>query len=396
MNKYVFKAHAARRLPDPVFKEATRHVFFCSVLDIPKELPKGANPRSQDDIDRGIYRDIERSLLNNGDNDWTENAFHLRNKGITIIAENVEKKDNDDNLIVSFVSDDEGIVDGAHTYEIIQRNQQKIKEINQKSEVPINQFVKIEIIIGLPSPNMVVEVAGGLNTAVQVQRMSLADLAQQFSWIKEELQDTLYFDKIAFKQGENKKIDVRDILRLLDLFNVIEFRNDQTSSYPTRAYTTKEQVLKHYLDKNYSENYKKLRPILKDVLRLYDTISYQARDLYNEGGGKRAGRLKFVEGDRTFEFPFINETSQHRLSGGALYPMLGAFRATVEIDPVSGNLRWVKGFDYVLKLWEELGKDLMEATQETSEELGRNINAIGKSKKHWAFLHNLVLRRVQR
>jgi hypothetical protein len=55
---------------------------------------------------------------------------------------------------------------------------------------------------------------------------------------------------------------------------------------------------------------------------------------------------------------------------------------------------WRGGFANVLRLWDETGKDMMEATQETSEELGRNPNAIGKSKKHWAFLHNLVSRRV--
>jgi hypothetical protein len=67
---------------------------------------------------------------------------------------------------------------------------------------------------------------------------------------------------------------------------------------------------------------------LNDVLVLHDTIGAQGRDLYNEGGGKRGGRLKFVEkleGGRTFKFPFIGEEREHRLSGGALLPMLGHF-----------------------------------------------------------------------
>jgi hypothetical protein len=32
----------------------------------------------------------------------------------------------------------------------------------------------------------------------------------------------------------------------------------------------------------------------------------------------------------------------------------------------------------------------MRATQETSEELARNPNAIGKSRNHWATLHSTV------
>jgi hypothetical protein len=159
----------------------------------------------------------------------------------------------------------------------------------------------------------------------------------------------------------------------------------------------------HYLSKDkdgkleHAENYKRLRPILNDILILHDTVSAQGRDLYNEGGGKKGGKLKFMEGVKSkkiFQFPFIGEEREYRLSGGALIPMIGAFRAAVEIDSGSGNIVWRRGFAEILKLWQQTAKDLMEATQETSEELGRNPNAIGKSKKHWAFLHNLVFRRV--
>jgi hypothetical protein len=393
MNSFAFKAHTPRRLPDPVLLGCTRHVFLCAVQDMPQGLPKGANPRTQDDIDRGIYRDVKRSLLNE---DCTPNTFHLKNKGITIIAEEVAKRDDDETLIVSFSSVDQGIVDGAHTYELIVRNQDAVSEVNTNSETPIRQFVKVEVLTGL-SDGLVVEIAGGLNTAVQVQRMSLAELGDKFDWIKEELKGSGYESYIAFRQNEPKEYDVRDIIRLLDLFNVYEFPNDG-ATYPTRAYTSKETVLKHYLDEKgqFAEHYKRLRPILKDVLVLYDTVSAEARTLHNKAGG-RGGGLKFVETspkDKPFKFHFINEEREHRLVGGALLPMLGAFRAAVLRDPTDGTVTWNGGFERVLTLWREMGKELMQTTQETSEELGRNPNAIGKSKKHWAFLHNMVLRRI--
>lgn len=397
MSTFTFKALTARRIPDPVFPGSSRHIFLCAVQDMPADLPKGANPREQN-IDRGIYRDVMKSLLNE---DCTPNTFHLKNKGITILAEEVFKSDDEEALKVRFNSDDQGIVDGAHTYDLIMRGQADIADLNASGEsIPISQFVKVEILTGLDG-NLVTEIAGGLNTAVQVQRMSLADLGNEFDWIKMELKKSDFLQYVAFKQNEVKEFDARDIIRLLDLFNITEFPNDGTT-YPIRAYTTKEGVLKHYLAKDgngteYAENYKRLRPILNEVLVLHDTISRFGKDLYNKGGGKKGGRLKFVETSKAkkkFKFPFLGEEHESRLSGGALLPMLGAFRAAVEVDTNSNTIGWKGGFANVLQLWDDTGKSLMEATQETSEELGRNPNAIGKSKKHWAFLHNLLYRRL--
>ena len=396
MSTFTFKALTPRRIPDPTYPSSSRHVFLCAVQDMPAGLPKGANPREQN-IDRGIYRDVMRSLLNE---DCTPNTFHLKNKGITILAEQVVKTDDEEGLKVEIASDEQGIVDGAHTYEIIMRGQSDIADLNAAVDsTPISQYVKIEVLTGLDS-GLVTEIAGGLNTAVQVQRMSLADLGEKFDWIKEELTAGNFLQYVAFRQNEVKEFDARDIIRLLDLFNITEFPNDGTA-YPIRAYTSKEGVLKHYLANDggthYTDNYKLLRPILNELLVLHDTISRYGRDIYNKGGGKRGGRLKFVETSKSkkmFKFPFIGEQYESRLSGGALLPMLGAFRAAVEFDPASNMVTWRGGFANVLRLWDETGKDMMEATQETSEELGRNPNAIGKSKKHWAFLHNLVSRRV--
>ena len=400
MSSFTLKAHTPRRFPDPTLPGCVRHIFFCSVTDMPSGLPEGANPRTQDDIDRGIYRDVKRSLLNR---ECTPNSFHLKNKGITIIAESVQKE-GEDTLKIFFSSEEQGIVDGAHTYKLILQNQDTIANTNSNPEAtPIKQFVKVEVLEQLPH-NLATEVAGGLNTAVQVQRMSLADLDDKFEWIKDDLQGSRFIKYIAFKQNEQKDYDVRDVLRLLDLFNISEFPNSG-DAYPIRAYTSKESVLKHYLEKDaqgrpFAENYQKLRPILKDILLLHDTIRAEARDRYNDGGGKRGGGLKFVEGpakpDRKFKFPFLNdeEGRDYSLSGGALLPMLGAFRAAVQFSPDNSNIVWQGGFENVIRLWGDIGKDLMAATVRTSEELGRNTNAIGKSYNHWLSLHNLVYRRL--
>jgi hypothetical protein len=360
---------------------------MCAVDDVPEGLPKDPNPRAQR-IDRGIWRDIRKHLLNE---EGTENTFHLKNKGITLIAASVERQ-ADDEYRLSF-REGEGIVDGAHTYELITSTRPELRELNDALDsdgTPITQFVKLEVLTGV-APDLGPEIAGGLNTAVQVQKMSLADLEQKFGWIKDELKDQPYAKEIAYRENEKARYDARDIVVLLELFNVVDFPTDGTE-HPLRAYSSKAQVLTNYL-KN-TNHYERLRPLLKDILELHDLIGLQARNKHNEPGGKKAGKLVYVEGGSKkrspFDFVFIGKQAKYRLVGGALFPMLAAFRWMVEEDPNTGVLQWRGGFRNVKALWNEVGAELMRATQSTSDELGRKPPAIGRSRNHWASLYKTV------
>lgn len=384
----IFLAEYARRIPDPTLRNAERHIFFVRAQNVPEDLPKDPNPRAQK-IDRGIYREVGAHLLNE---DGTPNTFHLKNKGITLIADKVERKNDDEHVYTVSFGAGHGIVDGAHTYEIVRTNKPMIEELNGSDGegAEIEQFVKFEIVTGLPE-DLVPEIARGLNTAVQVQEMSLADLRDEFEWIKETIEGQPYADKIAFRENEQRLYDARDIVVLLDLFNITDFPNTG-GDYPVRAFSSKSAVLGAYLAdrKDGGGKYAKLQPILKDILVLHDTISLEARELHNKAGGK-GGKLAFMEGRERgkFPFPFIGKEGAYRLRRGALFPILGAFRWMIEEDE-SGKAQWIGGFDAVLALWRELGGELMKATQATSDELGRNPNAVGKSRNHWANLHSTV------
>lgn len=382
-------AKYARRIPDPTLRNAERHVLFVRALDVPDGLPKDPNPRAQK-IDRLIYKEVGAHLLNE---EGASNTFHLKNKGITLIADRVERKSEEEQVYEITFGPGHGIVDGGHTYEILRSARSKIEDLNgSNGEVPeIEQFVKFEIVTGLPE-DLVPEIARGLNTAVQVQEMSLADLRDEFEWIKETIAGESYADEIAFRENEQRMYDARDVVVLLDLFNIADFPNNG-GEYPVRAFSSKSAVLKAYLEdrkKNGGATYERLRPILKDILVLHDTISFEAREQHNKAGG-RAGKLAFMEGrDRgKFPFPFIGKEGQHRLRRGTLFPMLGAFRWMVVEGP-DGKAQWINGFDGVLEHWRKAGGEMMKATQATSDELGRNPNAVGKSRNHWANLHSTI------
>jgi len=388
---FEFVVRFARRIPDPVDGVGERHIFLCNVEHVPAGVPKDPNPRAQR-IDRGIWRDIRKHLLNQL---GTPNTFHLKNKGITLVASGVRKL-SDEKYVLTFGPSD-GILDGGHTYELVTDAQDEIREHNAADTAnPIQQFVKIEVLSGV-AHELLIELAGGLNTAMQVQQWSLENLKGSFDWITKELAKEPYYNLIAFRENEEgKHMDVRDIIVLLDLVNVAAFPNDK-NEHPVRAYTSKSSVFDHYAE--HVQQYELMRPILKDVLKLYDTICAEGPVLHNENGGK-AGNLSFVESRASlYPFPFIStrqkkEQRKMRLVTAAAYPMVAAFRWCVDLHPKTGKAQWTMPFEEVLEVWRASGGELMKATQQANEANGYKANAIGRSGMHWSNLHNIVAKRT--
>jgi len=376
-----FHARYARRVPDPIFGEShsmERHVLLCPVRVIPEGLSFDPNARTPN-INRAVYKKVRSSLL---DDCPSPGTFHLKNKGITIVAQRV-KKINDNELDVYF-DEGHGIVDGGHTYDLIVKTR-------ASQELPEKQFVKVEILTGL-SASLIPEVAGGLNTSVQVQDMSLLDLGDAFEWIKDELRDEPYFQRIAWSENDPGEFDARDLLSMLTCFDVVTYPKDG-AIHPVIAYEKKAEVIKRFkadFETNSGEAFKRLRPILKDILRLHDIIGLGFKAKHTESGG-RGGALKIVDHRerKPFDFLFIGQQDHHRLQDGALYPLLAAFRWMVEQD-ANGAFKWKGGFQAVQKSWDNVGAKLAAMTYEKALEVGRNADAIGKSRPHWAALFQTV------
>lgn len=402
----------ARRMDDPVTR-GDRHFFVVNVLDIPKDIPTSPNPRDQA-IDRAIYKRIAKSLINDDDGGGEKNAFFVKNKGITILATSVRKTGPDDGhrYLLEFEGEANGIADGAHTYELILANQDRIREFNESANGDkIEQYVEVRVLTGPRLPSLVTDIAGGLNTGVQVQPASLANLAHHFDWLKTAIEDATFKDKIAFKQFEEGDYTVTDVLCILDLFNIDDFPVDG-DKYPTRAYDSANRLLASYIQAAEAHptsadpprhQWEKTTPLVLQILELHDLVSSKGATLYNERPGKRGGALSWVRGnvqrktkagivstERSYPFTFLGTTGKTALYRGALIPMLGAFRCLVEEDPKTRYYRWKIPFIEVKAIWNDLGGVLMDKTQASSEQLGRKPDAIGKSPNHWGVLYSTV------
>jgi len=377
-NVFLFKPFTARRLPDPNFKvelNTERHLFVINVRNLPLDLPNDANARNPN-IEKKVYKEVEKNLLNE-QSDIEPNTFHLRNKGLIIIADSVQQK-NDHEYEVK-ISEGRGICDGGHTYKLISDH------INL-GDLPESQFVNVEIRTGIRN-EWIAPIAGGLNTAVQVSPMSLRELEGSFSFIRKHIGETVA-KKIAWSENEPGIYDARDIIAIMNMFSIEkpDFFPLDEAKHPIQSYSSKAVVLEKFRDK--TDSFKRIQGILKDILFLHDTIGFESGKMWNdmkksEGGKGGAGRLKWMEYDEKgrIEFPFIGQNGTTKPTNGALYPMLAAFRNFVQADKL-GNMQWTVPFDQVLKAWREVGPEMLVSTSEMMNLLN-DTNRLGKEPLNW-------------
>jgi len=386
MQKFTLSAPIARRLPDPVLGKEygiTRHILFVPVSAVPEGIPLDPNARTPN-LRKRVYRQVEDSLLDRGEN--IPGTFHLKHKGITMIAHSVDAIGENKDAYEVTVRDGEGIVDGGHSYQLILNHK-------DKPELPEDQVVKFEILCGIPT-DWIADIAGGLNTSVQVEPMSLDNLAGKFDWLKEELADEPYAGKIAWRENDEGKYDVLYLLSVLTCFNIFAYPNDGDIQ-PVVAYEKKSGVLKQF--ETNPDQYQKLRPIVKDIFRLHDLVGFESKDIYNTATKGKFGRWSFVETQRPTCYVFTGIEAQHQLLKGALFPLLSAMRWMVTENPETGNAMWLDGFDNVHELWRDVAAELLMQTGQASQELGRDPRLLGKSRNHWSSLHSKVgLRYLQK
>jgi len=391
LNKFILKSDYSRRYPDPLNKteEGTpynieHHIFVIRAIDVPSGMPLTPNPREQR-IDKGIYKEISESLKSADDL-----SFHLKNKGITMLAHQVEYSSTDKKISTVSFGENDGIADGGHTYKIILAAQ-------EEGACPEDQYVKVEIITGVPQ-EMAVDITGGLNTAVQVDDASLMNLEGKFDWVKEELKQEPYADQISYKMNEEGKFDIREILGLITLFNVNKYPYPQ---HPKDAYISKAKCLKAYDDDPGS--FKMVTPLLRDILFLHDYVHLMSRKRYNDDMGGRAAAMKGVYATRkrgNYEFIFVGNAVAKRLSGGkldamlydgVLYPMLGAMRFLVEQKPGEQAYSWkLKSFDAVKDFFNDIAPELVKTTYYVCGKNGNKPNPVGKDDNHWDNLYKTV------
>lgn len=385
----------ARRMQDPNFERAETHYMLVPAGELPEGIPLDANPR-EPKVNRPVYRAVSKSLCQT--DDGVQGSFHLKHRGITIVASAVTKSrevrsDGLDEFCLHFPEDAlYGIVDGGHSYEIV-------REAVAAGAVPDNEFIKLEVMTGLPTEGLITDIAGGRNTSMQVQTKSLLDLNKEFQFLKDALAVDGWDKSVAWHEGQDGDVDVVDVIAMMSCFDTVSYPDRTT--HPVDAYRRKKSMLDRF-ERN-PDLYRRLAPVLRDILRLHDWIAYDSETRWQNvggasGAGGKYGRLEMVEkvnpGRPKIRFPFLNDIeSEKRLRRPAVFPILASFRLLLTDDPdrePCGDYRpvkWRKDFDDVLKLWAASGGQLLRTFYEHFDSTGRDLHAAGRSSALWGSIY---------
>jgi hypothetical protein len=363
---FTFKsAFSPRRSPDPVKPSVDSYTMLVKITDLPHDLPYDANARTPN-VDRKKYKEIGESLMGA---DGSVVPFHQKNKGITILAESALK--DEENLHVT-IPEGYGVTDGGHTLQLCY-------DVIANPDLPDDSYVWVTVRAGVPE-SWVPEISGGLNTALQVRDESLFNLAGKFDWLKTVLSTESYADDIAWRENADGRVDVREIISTINMFNIDQWPTD-ADEHPIESYSSKGRALQRFADA--SEQYERLNGVIPEVLRLHDMVRYESGSPWNAAGGKfRALALTDIRHRGEYDAVYSGAKSTERLTAAAAMPITASFRVLLTVE--DGEVVWAGGFERVEKAFAENIVQLIELVHDQFKDLGRNPNRLGKSKPAWA------------
>ena len=383
-SKIQFKVHSVRTMVSPYKtgsgenSSITLYYLLANMKDIPDNIPLDVNPRKPK-MTTNVAKSLKKAVIE------TENDFYINNRGIVIAA-----KDFSFNTSESVVSidlgdqEDEsdhysyGILDGGHTYTAI-------LEMRDKIPAGKDQYVRLEVITNVDN---ITRLSDARNTSVQVSDIALFNLDDKFDYIKDSIKDQPYSSMIAYKDNEDKPINVSELLRLMYAFDLDMYPDD--TSAPIQSYTSKQTVFNRYKKAFDSDLYKALTMELPTLVNLYDTIEVEMAIKYSEY--KKAlgtiGRFGAVRGIDTIDndygkSTYLNTVKTHNVSTGFIFPIFGAFRSLVSFDEVNKIISWK--YDPI-SIWKEIGVSLVQNTFETQT----NPQLAGKDKQLWLSNYRIV------
>lgn len=379
--QYKLKVKTFRKLPNP-YEEYTNgkknpelYEVLIDIQNLPEDFNMETNPRFQN-MKTNVVKKIKESLL------VDDKSFFIKNRGILLSVKSLKFNNISNEMIIDL--DDpsvHGCVDGGHTFRSIQLVRDTIKH---------QHFVRLEIMTGIE--DTFESVAAARNTSVAVQDKTIAELKNNFQFIKDFLINEPFKDNIAYKDNDDDKdIEITYIISMLFMFNLD--RLNSKDSVPVQACSGAQSCMKDFLNtyKDHENNittnpYYKLKHIIVDIFKLHDMLQQNIGVYYQQYfSNGRYGQVKGVTSTNS-KTTFYEESMDYLSPKGFLFPILGSFRALiVETD---GFYEWARDpFEYLNKI----GRELVGETIERHRSLGNAPGNVGKDSNHWKQLYRRVL-----
>ena len=297
------------------FNETTKTTVYVDVCDIPNNIPMECNPRLQN-MKSAVVKAIKQTLVED------DGLFHILNRGITITAESIKVKGN--SLVIEINDfETQGCIDGGHTYKSILEYQDIIQ--------PETQYVTVEILTGNIVMNNFVKLAMARNRSQQVQDKSLAELNNEFDWIKEVTKNENI--SVVYKENEDGNVPVEFIIWVMTVVNS-RFGESICNARPKEGMTAFIKYNKEYglnIEKN---PFYAAKDILVDLMKVFDFI-----EVYFGNKIKCFSKIKVVN-KGNFKSTIYGTPMKYKIPKQFLYPVYTAMRAIIGVDDKTGLLFW--------------------------------------------------------
>lgn len=384
MAMFQMKVKSFKKMESPVeaCNKRTKYVCYVQCDSISKDIYDWmqVNPR-----ERKMTTNVAKKILESLE---VNDNFHELNRGILISAESVVY-DNQKNEMTIELSDIEkhGNIDGGHTL-------RAILDKNSENVLSPDRYVFMEIITGIDSP---VDLAEARNTSVQVDLKSIEELKDSFKTLKYVFDDLPFKNRIQYKMNEYYEdkievIDVREIIAITIMFSQAVYPkknsdNVYSDNHPIQCYSGKEASLRKFLNlgqEKRDEMLIKMKPIINDIFILWNTIE---KNFAIEGNkaNKRYGARKYSKFNdnkiigKTF---FYGDDLQYIVPKGIMYPLVGSFRALVEVNK--------EGYYWKINpitAWNDMGVRLVSTILDEKVE---NPDVLAKNQNLWSNLFKEV------
>jgi hypothetical protein len=365
-----------RRQNDPCHPNNCSFVGLVPMQEIWKFAPKDGsgngqtpwiNPRLFDPDPLKNKNKMAKEIFLSAKNEENSGKFHYLNRGITLVAENATLDNNLFKIDFGSTTKKRGLLDGGTTVSALMAALKQGFDPSTIEDADKQQFVNLRVFCGSRSDDEVVELAEALNKGRQVNGFALANLDQQFEWVKETLKKAGVKYTVAYATNENGDIGIDDIVQWASLFVLDK---------PSIAYSSENACLKKYQDEDDPNRttrtkYENLASVLTDIILLSDYVPDQAKQKYNgnflalsviKESSKGASRLPILGKDITF--------TPHN---AWMFPMMASLRAALDTTktPYEWKVKPVELFDRIAHVLVKVTNDNFDG-KGTMATLGKN------------------------
>lgn len=228
--------------------------------------------------------------------------FDLRHKGITLVAENIRPLGDGLYQVVMTDAEHHGIVDGLHTLHLLH---EVARERSFRENGSLDRaMVEVNVITDASDRQLIVDLAEGLNTNLQVDDSDLDNLEGIYDHLKDVVKNSPFAYPVEFRAGEVKgseKFDVEYVIQLIELFNIHDYpANGDDPKAPSSIHSNRSKTRQNFRDAMAAGNIetrrkRALTDLLPTIIRLADIVCdkvgpYREKQDFNQLYHTREGK----------------------------------------------------------------------------------------------------------